>query len=237
MILAKKNRILAVLMAVAVVTGLSSCLKNNNSPAPEAFSYAFFANLATPTYKVSIFQNSADLLGGDGMEFGTVRVGRVKPGPAKFDFKRLGSDTTLNSFNTTLDTLRYFSTFIYGSQASTIRTYHFREDFSNNSTSKAHVRFFNMVEGSEPVDFYIGETKLSSSRMFEDFLSSSYNGFTQIEPNEVSITVKNAAGAELAKVSNVSMASPGSVYTIVYAGTKDDTGTRKPTIKAFSHGF
>ncbi|WP_123848106.1 DUF4397 domain-containing protein [Chitinophaga lutea] len=235
MILAKKNRILAVLMAVAVVTGLSSCLKNNNNPAPEAFTYAFFANLATPTYKISVFQNNADLLGGEGMEFGTVRAGRLKPGPAKFDFKRLGSDTLLSSYNTTLDTLRYFSTFIYGSQTSGVETYHFREDFSNNSTSKAHVRFFNMVEGSEPVDFYIGETKLSSSRMYEDFLSGSYNSFTQIDPNEVSITVKNAAGTELAKISNVSLAVAGGVYTVVYAGTQGDTGNRKPAIKTFSH--
>lgn len=235
MILAKKNRILAVLMAAVVVTGLSSCLKNNNNNKPEPYAYAFFANVATPQYKITILQNNQDLTRGNGLEFGKAASGQVNPGPTqKFDFKRLGSDTLLTTYTRTYDTLYYYTSFVYGSQANGIKSYNFREDFSNNETSKAHVRFYNMVEDSDPVTFSIGTTALSSSRMFEDFLGGSYNDLIKIEPNTVDIIVKNAAGTELDKVSSATLNARG-VYSIMYVGTKGDTGNRKPKLVVFSH--
>lgn len=235
MILAKKNRILTLLMVAAVITGLTSCLKNNGNDGPEPYNArAFFANVATPQYKVSIFQNNADLLNGNGLEFVNIASGDVNPGPAKIDIKRLGADTLLASMNVTLDTLRYFSFFVYGSQEQGIELYSIREDFSDISTSKANFRFYNMVPGSEAVDLFMGDTKLASSRMYEDFLSGAYNGFNQIDPNTVELTVKNAAGEELAK-SSVNFNANGGVYTLMYAGTTGDTGNRKPSLHRFQH--
>lgn len=238
MILAKKKRILAVLMAAVVVTGLSSCLKNNGNTKPEPYAMAFFANVATPQYKVSIFQNNQDLTRGNGLEFGKQASGQIKPGPLqKFDFKRLGSDTLLATYTATMDTLRYYSTFIYGTQATGVKAYNFREDFSDISATKAHVRFFNMVEGAEPVTFFIGANAQPSGtdRRYEDFTTGYFNSFSKIDPTTADVTVKDAAGTVLATYNSMPLTTAGGVYTIMYIGTKGDAGNRKPQIVPFGH--
>lgn len=235
MILAKKNRILAVLMTVAVVTGLTSCLKNNSNVQPDINGYAFFANLATPSYKVTLWRDNTDLLRGEGLEFTRQSAGAVNPGPAKIDIKRLGSDTLLTSTNITLDTLRFVSFFIHGTQTHGIKMHTIREDFSDLSTSKANIRFYNMVADSEPVDFWIGETKISSSRMYEDFMGGYYDSFMAVEPSSsAEIIVKKADGTELTR-KTVDLGVTGGVYSIFYAGEEGNTGDRKPAIIGYRY--
>lgn len=238
MILAKKNRILAVLMVAVAITGLTSCLKNNGDPQPNYYSVMYIANLATPTYKISPFLNNVDMSNGNGMDYAQPGRAEVKPGPMKLDFKRLGSDTILSSVTATVDTFRYYTFFTYGSQELTIKTYNFVEDFSDISTSKANIRFYNMSPGSEAVDFYIGSSTApaSSQRMYEDFLSGYYNETTPVDPGTVQITVKKAGTAEvLAQAQDINLNSAGYVYSIVFIGTPGTTGNRKPAVIALSH--
>jgi hypothetical protein len=239
MILAKKNRILAVLMVAVAITGLTSCLKNNSNPQPDYYSMVFISNLATTPYKISAFFNDKDMTGGNGLEYSNAARGRVTPGPLKMDYKRLGSDTLLSTITTTLDTLYYYTFFTYGSQELGIKTYNFREDFTDiNTTTKANIRFYNMSPGSEAVDFYVGNgttTPVSSSRTYEDFQSGYYNTTIPVDPNTVEVIVKKAGtGEELARATNVTL-NTGGVYSLVFIGTPGTTGNRKPSVVALNH--
>lgn len=220
-----KNRFVALLAMVAVITGLSSCLKNNTTPEAPSTLIAFIQGSPT-TYGMDLFFNTKKA-NTAAFTFGLWAADKFTPGNIKIDFTKSGSDSLLTSVTANFDTLQYNTILLYGNNP--VESYRIREDFSTISREKANVRFFNFVEG-EQVDFFINTTKVSSGRTFEDFYGST--AFQATDPSTVTITVKDQAGIELATLPNV-LLNPSNAYSISFMGIKGNTGDRKPVIKFF----
>lgn len=218
-----KNRFVALLAMVAVVTGLSSCLKNNTTPEAPTTVIAFIQGSPT-TYGMDIFFNTKKA-NTAAFSFGAWAADKFTPGNIKIDFTKSGSDSLLTSITNNFDTLQYNTILLYGSNP--VESYRIREDFSTISREKANVRFFNFVEG-DAVDFFINTTKVSPSRMFEDFYGST--SFQSVDPATVTISVKDLAGTELATLSDVAL-NAYNAYSISFMGIRGTTGDRKPVIK------
>jgi hypothetical protein len=223
-----KNRFVALLAVVAVITGLSSCLKNNVTPQQPSTVIALI-NGATPSYGMDLYFNTKKA-NSTTFNYAAYGVNQFDPAVYTIDFKKAGGDSLLSSVNANFDTLQYHTILIYG--LAPVRTYNIREDFSDISRDKANVRFLNMTEGNDPVDFFINTTKLSPNNYFQDFLGNT--DFQEIEAANVTITVKDAAGAELATLPNQSLQA-FNAYSIAFIGTKGTTGDRKPSIVVLRH--
>lgn len=223
-----KNRFVALLAIVAVITGLSSCLKNNVTPQQPSTVIALI-NGATPSYGMDIYFNTKKA-NTTPFNFAAYGVNQFDPAVYTIDFKKTGGDSLLASVNANFDTMDYHTIVIYGS--SPIRTYNISEDFTGISQTKANIRFLNMVEGNDPVDFFINTTKVASNNYFQDFLGS--REFQTVDPATVTITVKDAAGTELATLPDNTLQA-FNAYSIAFIGVKGNTGDRKPVIKILRH--
>ncbi|MRG45634.1 hypothetical protein GFS24_10935 [Chitinophaga sp. SYP-B3965] len=220
-----KNRFVALLAMVAVITGLSSCLKNNVTPdAPSTVIY--FIN-GSPAFGMDLIFNSKKANSAP-FTFGASAGDQFAPANIKIDFTKTGTDSLLTSVTANFDTLQYNTIFLYGN--SMVKSYRVREDFSTISREKANVRFMNFVESATPVDFYINANKVSSGRYFEDFL-----GDVSLQAQDaatVTVTVKDQAGTELATLPNVNLLA-SNAYTIAYMGIPGQTGDKKPVINVY----
>ena len=218
-----KNRFVALLAMVAVITGLSSCLKNNVTPEAPSTVIAFIQG--SPAFGMDIFFNDKKA-NSSAFAFGAWAADKFAPGNIKIDFKKTGADSLLTSVTANFDTLQYHTIVLYGN--SPVKSYNIREDFSDISRDKANVRFFNLVDDTAPVDFYINTTKVSPNSYFEDFRANP--DFQVTDPATVTLVVKDQAGAELASLPDVTLAAYNA-YTISFMGVKGQTGDKKPVIK------
>lgn len=102
-----KNRFVALLAMVAVITGLSSCLKNNVTPdAPTTVIY--FIN-GSPAVGMDLFFNDKKANTAP-FAFGAWAADKFAPANIKMDFKKTGSDSALTSVrqtSTLYNTIRY----------------------------------------------------------------------------------------------------------------------------------
>jgi len=219
-----KNRFVALMAMVAVITGLSSCLKNNVTPEAPSTVIAFVQG--SPAFGMDIFFNSKKA-NTSPFAFGAWAADKFAPANIKIDFTKTGTDSLLTSVTANFDTLQYHTILLWGT--SPVRSYNIREDFSSISREKANVRFFNFVEdNTAPVDFFFNTTKVSAGRYFEDFLGNT--SFQAVDPSTVTIVVKDQAGTELATLPDVTL-SPYNAYSISFMGIKGQTGDKKPVIK------
>ncbi|MGE7777312.1 DUF4397 domain-containing protein [Chitinophaga sp. NPDC101104] len=227
----KMSRLWTLAAMTVAVTGFTSCLKNSNPEPqkPETF-IAFVNSLATP-YGMDIFMDGTKITN-EKIEYGIATGTRFNPKNYKFDFKKFGSDSMLSTITAVFDTSQFTSLFVYGTQAAGAEVLRIREDWSNRSTEKANIRFFNFVPESGQVDVFLGTTKVFSSRSYEDFLSPYNTTWTATELGQHTITVKTPAGAELAKLDAANLSARGGFYNIYYQGVKDSTsGNLKPRVK------
>ncbi|WP_343306434.1 DUF4397 domain-containing protein [Chitinophaga niabensis] len=218
-----KNRFVALLAMVAVITGLSSCLKNNVTPEAPSTVIAFIQG--SPAFGMDIFFNTKKA-NTTPFAFGAWAADKFAPGNIKIDFTKTGSDSLLTSVTANFDTLQYHTILLWGT--SPVESYNINEDFSDISRDKANVRFFNFVDDANPVDFFINTTKVSSGRQYRDFLGNT--DFQTVDPATVTIVVKDQAGTELATLPDVTL-SPYNAYSISFMGIKGQTGDKKPVIK------
>ncbi len=89
---------------------------------------------------------------------------------------------------------------------------------------KSKIRFFHLAVDIATTDFYIGTTKLSSSRSFNDQgTNATANMFQQVTAATVTIEAKNSTtNATIATLPNVNLQS-GKVYTLLLKGATNGT--------------
>ncbi len=221
-----KNRFVALLAMVAVITGLSSCLKNNTTPDPPSTVIVFIQG--SPAFSMDLFFNTKKANSAP-FAFGESVGDRFAPANITIDFKKAGQDSLLTSVNANFDTLQYHTIVLWGS--SPVKSYKIREDFSTISREKANIRFLNLVDDTNQVDFFVNNAKFSSSS-YQDFLGDT--DFQAIEANTTSFTVKDQAGTVLATLADKTL-NPHYAYSIIYMGVKGQTGDKKPVIKILQH--
>ncbi|WP_126248933.1 DUF4397 domain-containing protein [Chitinophaga rhizosphaerae] len=231
----KMSRFWTLAAMTVAVTGFTSCLKNSDPEPQRPFTIIAFVNsLATP-YGIDILMDGTKITNEE-LKYGGAPGARFNPKSYKFDFKRFGKDSLLGTVTAVFDTSRYTTLFLYGTQAAGAEVLRIREDLTNMSNEKANIRFFNFVPESGQVDVFLGTTKVFSSRSYKDFLSPYNITWTPTEPGQHTITVKTAAGTELAKLDAANLNTRGGAYNIYYQGVKDSTsGDLKPRVRFMAY--
>lgn len=229
----KKNRIWAMLALVVAFAGLSSCLKNNTTPQKPYTSLVFISGVPT-AYAADIYINNTKA--GSNLEYSTSGGFRYETiGTLKLDFKKAGGDSLLATTTGVYDTLDYHTHILYGQSPIDVYTIDEAYTFDELSTEKSNVRFFNLSPDLDPVDFYINDTKVSSSRQNMDFLGGVYDSFVPTDAGTVTIRAKTAGtDTEIAVKTDVQLGR-GFPHTIFLAGLKGNTGNFKPKIMLVNH--
>jgi hypothetical protein len=98
------------------------------------------------------------------------------------------------------------------------------DTITSADTGKAKIRFFHLAGDIAATDFFVGTTKLSSSRSFNDQgTNTTVTVFQQVTAANITIQAKNSANGNLiASLPNVNLQS-GKVYTCILEGAV--TGT------------
>lgn len=229
----KKNRIWAMLALVVAFAGLSSCLKNNTTPQKPYTTLWFIGGVPT-TYAADIYINDAKAAS----NFGYAIAGGFtyeNPGSFRVDFKKAGGDSLLATTTGIYDTLDYHTHILYGQSPIDVYTIDEAYTFDELSTEKSNVRFFNLSPDLGPVDFYINDTKVSSSRQNMDFLGGVYDSFVPTDAGTVTVRAK-AAGTdtEIAVKTDVQLGR-GYPHTLFLVGLEGNTGDFKPKIAITNH--
>jgi hypothetical protein len=232
----KKSRLWALAAVAVAITGFSSCLKNSDpTPPPARTIIAFVNGVASPTYGLDIFQDGQKITSDKPLPFGEAAGAEFKPNNYKFDFKKGGADSLLNTLTARFDTSEYNTLLVYGEQSTGIHVYQIHETFENLSTTKTNVRFYNLMSGTDPLDVFIGSAKVFAARYFADFEGGGYSQFVPVDANNTSISVKDAAGEEIAVKGDAALTAVGGAYNIYLIGQKDSVGVTKPTIKVVAY--
>lgn len=231
----KKSRLWALAAMAVAITGFSSCLKNSDPTPPEPQTLIAFVNgVASPVYGLDIVQDGQKITPTP-IAFGEAVGARFKPAQYKFDFKKGGADSLLSSLTAIYDTSAYNTVIVYGDQATGIETHRILENFENISRTKTNVRFYNLMSGPDAVDVFIGANKIFASRYFADFEGGGYSQFEAVDVGTTTISVKDAAGAEIAVKGDAALTATGGAYNIYLMGEKGATGATKPVIKVIAY--
>ncbi|MBO9151427.1 DUF4397 domain-containing protein [Chitinophaga sp. GCM10012297] len=231
----KKSRLWALAAVAVAITGFSSCLKNSDPTPPEPQTLIAFVNgVASPTYGLDIFQEGQKITPTP-IAFGEAVGARFKPDRYKFDFKKGGVDSLLNTLTATYDTSAYNTVVVYGEQSTGIEVHRILENFENISRTKTNVRFYNLMSGPDGVDVFIGANKIFASRYYADFVGGGYSQFEAVDAGNTTVTVKDAAGTQIATKGDAALTAVGGAYNIYLMGQKDSTGVTKPVIKVITY--
>lgn len=225
-----KNRIWAMLALVVAITGLASCLKNNTTPQKPYTTLVFFSG-APVTYAADILVNNTKAASNFAYSTGTGF--NFDPGSMKIDFKK--GDSLLATTTGLYDTLGYYTHILHGQSPIDVYTINERLPFSELSTEKSNIRFFNLIPDIGQVDLYINDTKVSSNRTYLDFQGGIYDDFIPVDANTVTIRVKGAGvDTEIAVKTDVPLAK-GYPHTICLTGLSGETGDLKPKLSVLNH--
>lgn len=220
----KKFRYLA-LVAVVAMLGTTSCLKDPTPSTPDYSSAVAFV-LASPTGdSLDIYDGSTKLTGNGSIITPSSRlnVGYFDPGSHLISFKTsTGAPYPAeSSFALNQDsTKNIYTVFMYDNPAKSI---YFKEDFSDLSTTKANIRFYNLCQDMPAVDLYIGNTMIGSAT-YPESLSEMSRPFTEIDAAYGNLTVKLAGtDSTVAGIVGVQMGA-GYVSNIILTGKVGGTG-------------
>lgn len=211
-------------MLTAGVVLFAACKKsdnNNSTPQTGPTARAMFMNtvLNSDTLKVKINDtNQTSVAGMTYLKFSAyvnVRAGNgVK---TTFYFPSTGTSLASISQNMTANgTYSYFAgglitaPFIISSS----------DELTAPTTGKAKVRFVNLSPDNMVVDCYVGTNKLEDDMSYKNISS-----FKEVDPGTLNVLVSNTDNITLkGEINGLNIVS-GKIYTFVFAGTQNGSGT------------
>lgn len=237
--LTKKNRVWAAAALLTVVTGMTSCLKNDNNVTPQRqTAKVIVMNVSNSTIPASFYDNGQKISkDGVSVGFNFVAPYNALGGAHAFDLKKLTGDSVIATSNATLDSNLYYTHVIFNNPVKSITVLN---DLASASQTKINIRCFNLSPNgpNDKVDFYIGSEKIDSNRAYmsigELASSTTFKQFSNFSVNNA-VTIKKA-GTDVVLATNnkltITSFSTGLVYTIYFAGTPGSTGTDKLMVDA-----
>jgi hypothetical protein len=234
--LTKKNRVWGIAALLTLAIGFSSCLKNKNDFTPSRpMAAIWFMNVANTSIVPSFYDNDEKIA--DSITYNFVSRYAVYGGLHKFDLRKKGGDSLVVSNTTNYDSTSYYTYIAYGT--STVKSVTIKSDFTGSDLNKINIRFLHLSEDAGPVDVYIGNEKIDSSRtLLQNPTSEQSTRFKQFNSFSVvdKVTIK-AAGTETVLASNASLAigsfRNNNVYTIYLTGSKASSGKDKLAVNAY----
>ncbi|MGO4288087.1 DUF4397 domain-containing protein [Chitinophaga sp. RAB17] len=235
--LTKKNRVWAAAALLTVVTGMTSCLKNDNNVTPQRqTAKVLVINVSNSAVPASFYDNGQKISkDGASIGFNFIAPYNALGGAHTFELKKLTGDSVIATSNATLDSNLYYTHVIFNNPVKSITVLN---DLASASQTKINIRCFNLspapaADPGQKVDFYIGSEKVDSNRAYmsigELASSTTFKQFSNFSVNNT-VTIKKAGTNETLATNNkltISAFSTGLVYTLYFAGTPGSTGTDK----------
>lgn len=235
----KQRFLLWSVLMVVVAGGLSGCLKSNDTPQTKK-TFIYLMHMAPQIPAVELYFNGTKTPNNP-FGFGSVsgQYGASEPGVFDVKFKKGNSDSLIASVPAALyDSLRAYSLILWNDEQGRGHAMRIVDDFSNVNTSldRTWYRFLHLAPDAGEVDFFIGDTKVSSLRRLADNGSGTYEEFISFAPGDYKITAKVAGTSTVltTTTSEVSMAK-AYVKTFVLRGLKAGTGTNALGISALTN--
>lgn len=227
----RKNLLWTVVVAAAMVTGLSSCLKNEATPPQPILTFAFI-NGSHSTTGMDIFINNVKA--GTNFTIGQSGASIYAPGTTNLTFKKTGTEEVLVTSTDFYDTLTYHTHVVYGISPVRLYTIDESENFNSLSTEKSNVRLFHLSPDIAAVDLFVNNVKVISNVTSGNMLSNT--AFTAVDAGTgVKVTVKAAnKDSVIAENTNVRF-DKGYPVTVYLTGLSLETGTLKPAVNALQY--
>lgn len=174
--LKNKYRFLAGMSVVILLAfGLTGCLKSGSNTPAQKLTYINFVHLGVTLPSVDLyFKDTRVSSTAFGYNSGSGTYATVEPGTFGVKFKKYGGDSLVAEVpNALYDSLLAYSLVLYNDEEGIGRAAKVSDNFTNVQTTKANYRFWNYGMGVEAVDFFIGDSKVSSFRRLEDNVGNS----------------------------------------------------------------
>jgi hypothetical protein len=221
----------SLVLAMVVASG---CLKSVDSPqTSEKKTYISVLHLSPAAPAIEVYLN--DTKSSSGIAPGTFSsaYSAVKPSSYSVTFKKAGSDSVVASIPAQIyDSLTFWTVLLYNdpSNVDVARAVAIEDDFSGLTSGAFLYRFFHMSPNSIPVDFYIDDTKVSSSRQYADNVYGGYNSFSPYSPGYHNLKVKKAGSDSLIAQKGVELYQ-ANAYTIFLKGVTGGVGGSNLTLE------
>lgn len=224
----KKNRLWAAAALILTVTGFSACLKSDDVKPQRSRANILFINAFNGT-SMDVTDNGTKL-NSQAFKLGSLLLHQPYRGTYNFLFKKMGGDSTIASTDyISYDSLAYYSIVVYGTQPARVRA--LRDDFTGATTDKINYRFFHLSPNTPAVDLYLNDTKIDSNVVYESGMRNTFTALTSSLYNPKLVVKLAGTTTVVAENSSPNFSvQPGSVYTFLLTGLKDNTGDLKLTI-------
>lgn len=231
----KTSRVWAIGALVTLVTGLTACLKSSDVTPQEASSYFYVANASTAFTAFDFFDNDVKQTSSNGFSFLANTIYQTSTGVHTFKVKKLGGDSTMATATNVYDSSELTSLFIYDLPTYATGIREISENFTNLSSTKINVRFFNLSVDAPAVDVYLDNIKIDSTHSYEGNGNNFYPPFDQITASNTSTIKLTKAGSDstIAQI-NATLAA-GRTYTIYLGGRAAFTDSRKLSVGYITH--
>jgi hypothetical protein len=226
----KTIRFWAIGALVTMVTGLSACLKDNNTTPSRPRAAFSVLNGVLLTTGMDFYDNGTKLNNNSTIQMGFVNYGYTALGGVHtFAFNKVGQTDNFISVIRNYDSLTYYTLVAYG-DSSNPQMASIKDDFTGSTTTAINFRFLHLSPTTAAVDFYIDNIKVDSNLTYVGN-SGFYSTFKQLTKSVFSSNLKvKLAGTEtvLAETTspNVNLAV-GNVYTFYLMGAAEFTDGKK----------
>ncbi len=218
---------------VIAATVMTSCLKSVENTPPKPLTFVSVLHLAPAAPDVDVYLNGTKSTNApipSGSFFS--RYSALDPNVYAVTFKKGNSDSVVASIPAEpYDSLKYATLVLYNDPYGPgVKAVKIDDNFSQLNGNQTNFRFFHLAPGLMPVDVYLGNELIASSRQYADNITNPlYNQFTSREASTYLLTVKKAGSDSTILTTNAGL-NIGQAYTILLTGEPNGIGAHSLAI-------
>lgn len=211
-----------------MLTGLSSCLKNDTVVEP--IKPQSFVSIVNMSYKAPAVEG---YFGGEKvtapMNPGTFfsRYSPIDPAILNVSFKKASADSVVATLPTgdLYDSSKFYTILLYDAKFGGSKAVRIQDDYSGLTNDKTSLRFYNLVPELSSVDFFLNGEQVQYNRMPADNADiPQYNEFQKYTANVYTIVAKKAGVDSVIATSSPFDMQNSNAYTIMLKGRPGGTG-------------
>ncbi|HVB03700.1 MAG TPA: DUF4397 domain-containing protein [Chitinophagaceae bacterium] len=218
-----RRNLLTLLITVASIFSLASCLKpgnnngSNNNTTPQSGLFIIHASADAPT--MDIYANNGQI---NTQPFGYTNNSQgylaMNSNIYLFNFTRYGSTTNLVSQTDSLGDYKDYSLILYDSLAD-LKLMYILDDFASTVPVAANIRFFDLCPNLPSMDVYLDTIPIYTGRTFADNLQNqALDTFIQESAQSHVLTLRFPYHGSTATFQSTVPLYQGKIYTIYASG-------------------
>ena len=226
------NLVLKFSVVAGLITGWSSCLKNNAGQTTPAATQTYISvmNFAYSAPPAELYLNTTKVTNSISPGLYFPSYSNAAAGSYEMIFKKAGADSLLASIPSALyDTSQYNTLILYSDTNGIAKAFRVIDDYSLLTNGTSFFRFFSMSTEVPRADLYIGSSKVASFRtMADNATNNTYNQFSSFTSGTYTVQAKlTGSDSVLATITSLNLIQ-GSAYTIFLHGK---SGIGNPGLK------